>query len=238
MKWLIALGIAIAGLVLGLVLSTIARRQLTKPGRSDALRQVAPAVASFLFWSAVGLGIMISVAQFSPESLKPLPSQLITYFPRVLIAGVLLIAGKVAGSLAALAVGRAILKATKQRKPAVERGVATGIVALAALVGIGQLGIDTTIVNLLVTGVVFAFSLGAALLIGLGGRDVARQIAAGRYLKGLIAPGMLLTVGSVVGTVVALRPATLELTLNDGSTAHMPNSDVLDSCFRLVEPPA
>ena len=163
-----------------------------------------------------------------------MPSRLLTYFPRVLVAGVFVIAGKVIGSVAAMAVGRAVLRVTGKRQAIVERAISSIILLLFALIAVGQLGIDTTIVNLLLSGIIFAVCLSAALLVGLGGRDVARQIAAGRYLRGVVAPGMRIRVDGHEGLVESLRPATVEVRADDGSIVHLPNADVLAHRLQLL----
>jgi small-conductance mechanosensitive channel len=234
--FLIGLGIAVAGVVLGSILAPIARKILGSPKQPEAVRGVAGPVGMFVFWTFVAVGIIAAVAQGSPETLKPLPAKMITYMPKALVAGVLLIVGNVAGQLAALAVGRAMLKATGKKGGVVEKLVRTVILALFGLMAVGQLGINTTIVNMLVAALVFGAALAAALLIGLGGREMARHLTAGRYLRALVAPGAIVEAGDVSGEVVALHPASLEIRVADGSSVHVPNAMVLGTNLRVIAP--
>jgi small-conductance mechanosensitive channel len=234
--FLVGLAVAIGGLVLASILAPIVRKLLGSPKRPEALQSVAGPAGMFVFWTLVAVGLIAAVAQGSPETLKPIPAKLIAYMPKALVAGVLLIVGNVVGQLLGLAVDRTMLKATGKRGGVVVKLVQTAIMGLFALMAIGQLGINTTIVNMLVAALLFAFSLGSALLIGLGGRDMARNLTAGRYLRALVAPGAVVQAGDVSGVVVALRPASVELQLDDGSALHVPNGTVLNANLRVIAP--
>jgi hypothetical protein len=234
--FLIGLGIAVGGFILGSILAPIARKVLGSPKQPEAIRNVAGPVGMFVFWTFVAGGIIVAVAQGSPETLKPLPAKVIAYMPKALVAGVLLIVGNVVGQLASLTVGRAMLKATGKKGGVVEKLVRTAIMALFGLMAVGQLGVNTTIVNMLVAALVFGAALAGALLIGLGGREMARHLTAGRYLRAVVAPGAVVEAGDVSGEVVALHPASLEIRIADGTSVHVPNASVLGTNLRVIAP--
>lgn len=235
-KVIIGIGLAVAGVVLALIVAPIVRRFLTSKKRPEAVREVAAPMASFVFWMLVAAGLLGAVAQASPDTLKPMPASLIRYMPRVLVAGIMLIAGMVVGQVVSLAVGRATLKASGKPAPGIERIVKAAVIGLFALLAVGQLGINTTIINMLVGALLFSLSLSSALVIGLGGRDLARQLTAGRYLRNIVAPGAVVEAGELSGVVVALHPASFEVRLDDGSSVHMPNALMLSNNLRIVMP--
>jgi hypothetical protein len=80
--------------------------------------------------------------------------------------------------------------------------------------------------NILIAAVVFALALAFALLVGLGGRELGRELAFGRYLHRFLRVGDHLEVGEVTGHIVALHPASVEVQLEDGSSVHITNSAV------------
>jgi hypothetical protein len=233
--WIIIIAVVAVCILLGVVLGSYCRRTLSKPDRPDALREVAPAVSSFVFWLFVVFGVLFALAQASPGSLDHIPASIIAYVPKVIVAGVMIIAGKVAGTLLGMTVGRALLKATGKRRPSVERMIGVAVMAFAGLIGVSQLGIDTAIVNLVLAATLACLSLAAALLIGLGGRDIAQHVAAGRYLRGVVQPGWLVRSGDQTGRVVGLRPASVELQLADGSIVFVPNRDVISLPLHVLE---
>jgi hypothetical protein len=168
----------------------------------------------------------------SPESLKPIPARMVNYFPNILVAGVMLLAGNVMATILALAVQQATARATGQPRPALAR-----IAKLVVLTGVGilaaaQLGINTMIINITVAAFMFGLAATVAMLIGLGGRDVARHVSAGRVLRRLVNTGDTIEVEDIAGVVVAIHPATVEVVLPSGVHVHLAHARLLAAPFR------
>ncbi|MGE0879399.1 MAG: mechanosensitive ion channel family protein [Acidimicrobiia bacterium] len=228
-----AIAVGVGGIVVGSVVSPIVRKLLQNPKRPEAVREIAPAAASFVFWALLAFGLIMAIGMTSPETLKPIPSRLVAYFPKVLTAGVLLLLANVASTIVALAIDRAMLRATGQPKPQVTRIVKAVVLALGAILAVSQLGIDTTIVNLLLGALVFSVGASSALLVGLGGRDVARHLAAGRYLRRVVRPGDSVTAGGATGVVRELHPLSVEVELAGGERVHLPNAQLIEDQIRV-----
>jgi hypothetical protein len=126
-------------------------------------------------------------------------------------------------TLVVTAVGRAMLKATGRQQKAVLRTIELVIVALVTLIAAGQLGIDTTVLNILVAAIAFGAALAMALLIGTGGRETSREIAAGRALAKYLSVGDSIDVAGVQGTVTEMRP-TVIIVRNDGGEVVLNNT--------------
>jgi len=234
--WLVALLILASGIVIGTILSPILRRLIGRADRPEAVRQLAPVIASFVFWMLVAFALVAAVSVTSPESLKPLPARLIAYFPKVLVAGLLVIGGTIVGTLAGMAIGRAVLRATGTRNPQVERGVKLLIVGLTAVLAVAQLGINTTIIDLILAAICFGLAAASALLIGLGGRDVARQLAAGRAVRDVLQVGDRVELAAVSGRVVAVRATMVELEDITGDRVFVPLAHVVEHGLRVHRP--
>ena len=111
----------------------------------------------------------------------------------------------------------------------------------AGVLALRQLGIDTAVLHILIGAVVFALALAFALLVGLGGRELGRELAFGRYLHRFLRVGDHLEVGDIAGEIVALHPASVEVRQDDGSSVHITNSMVFSELprtrFRRPEGP-
>lgn len=236
--WLVALIVFAACLLLAMVLGPLTRKQLQKANRPDAIRQIAPAAGTFVFSAMLAVGLIGALSTVDPTGLKQIPTDFLAYFPRLLIAGFMVLLGNVAASLAAVAVRRAAIQATGSEKPAAVRVVKVAILGTAVILAVGQLGVNTTIINLAVAALVFSIGATVTLLIGLGGRDVARQVGAGRYVGRVIKVGQRLRVGDIEGTVLAIHAASVEVDLGDGRTAHLPHAAIIDSIIEVTQPPA
>ena len=85
------------------------------------------------------------------------------------------------------------------------------IMVVVVLLALGQLGVNTQLLTLAFAAVLLCLASAMAMLIGLGGRNVAREVAAGRYLRRILNEGDHVHSGAVDGTVVALHAATTEM---------------------------
>jgi small-conductance mechanosensitive channel len=216
-----------AGIAVGALVGWAVRRIVQRRARRPEVREIGRALGIFLFWLAVAAGAVIAAGLLRPGTFAQLPNQVLEFLPRVLVAGLIVIAGyALAATLAAaFSAGLARAAGRTQRQGAIF--IRAVVVGAAVLLALAQLGINTTIITLLVAALAFGAAAAMALLIGIGSRDVARNIAAGRYLHRVLRIGDEVKTGDVHGTVVALHPATLELNTGIDRTIHVPNADVL-----------
>ena len=159
------------------------------------------------------------------------------WLPKALVAGLLVLAGYAGGGVVAGALGSAAKKATGQRSIGLEKAVRWGVLAAAIILALGNLGIQTTSLQILVAGLIFTVGLSTSLIAGMGGRDVAANVAAGRTLGTELALGRHLTFGSVAGTIVKLRPAAVIIRNDDRpeTTTVIPAALLLTAPFELTD---
>ncbi len=231
--WISAAIAVAAGFVLGSLVGRVVRRQLGAAKRSEALRQIAPAAASFVMAVLVAIGLVVAVGLVNPDSLDSTPQALVDYLPKALVAGLTLLVGQMAATLAAVGVRSAMLRATGEARSGPPRLVRLVIISAAAILAVSQLGVDTTIVNLAAAALLFSVGAIATLLIGLGGLDVARNVAAGRYVRRILPVGCEVESEAVSGVVVAVHPATVEVSQDGGVVVHVPHTLVLAGAIRV-----
>lgn len=232
-RLLVAVGALVASFLLGTTGASLLRRRLEKPTNKEQVRQLAPAVSSFVMWSFLAFGLLVAVSMASPGTLDTIPGDLVAYFPKAIVAGALILLANVAAQLVSVAVGQAAMRSTGKANTSLVRAVRTSILVSGILLAVSQLGVNTTLVNLVVSAGLFGAAAAAALLVGLGGRDMANNVAAGRYLKKLVNVGDELVVGEVSGVVTAIHAASIEVMLGDGAQAHVPAAKLLAGIFEL-----
>jgi hypothetical protein len=225
--WIWALGAVVVGLLSGVVGAALARIGLVK-GRENRQEVVdaarATSILVFLFFA--GIGLVVAVGVTSPETLRPIPADLLSYSPHVLAAGMILIAGR-AIAFAIAGYLRSVLARSSGRVRAQSTEAARILITAAAgVLALRQLGIDTTILNILIAAMLFGLAAGFALLVGFGGRELSRELAFGRYLGRILRLGDEVVVGDVKGIVIGLHPASVELHLDSGASVHLANSQV------------
>jgi hypothetical protein len=231
----IALG---SGLLMGELGGRIARRTVQgrtdgPTGRAAVRHEVAGLVGTFVFWLATAIGLLIAIEILDAGALGDLGERLREIVPRLGVAALLLIGGHAVSVALATMVGQSARKATGVRQRGLERSLQVAIMATAVVIALAGLGVQPSLIVVPLTAVIAAPALAFAMLSGLGGREVAGQLAAGRALRHQLREGRRLECGSVVGRIVALHPTSVEIECADGSRTHIPNRCMLSEPFSI-----
>ena len=223
--WIFATGAIVVGLLSGVVGAALVRR-IILTDRSDypEVHDAARASSMFLFLFFASMGVIVAIGFINPETLEPIPAEILRESPRVLAAGLILIAARaLAFAVGGLVNGAFEGSGARMRSQIASLGRML-VYSVAIVLALSQLGVETTILSIIVGGVVFAGGLAFALLVGLGGRELGGELATGRYLHRLVRVGDEIEVGGTAGRIVALHPASVELAVEDGSSVHLANS--------------
>jgi small-conductance mechanosensitive channel len=241
MRWLIALGVVVASAIIASIVSGIVRKKLSNSKRPEKIQAIAQPAASILLAIILGLGIVIALGIGDPESLKPLPKNIVAFIPKALTSVLFILFGGAIATLVSNAAATSILKATGRPQPQLARVIRSLITGIFILLGIGQLGLDTKIVDQITMGMIAAIAGAFALIGGLGGKSIATDIAAGRYLKRIIKVGDVVRsdvedLAQKSGVVTKIHGATIELVLDGESQTivHVPNALLLSRTIRIT----
>lgn len=240
-----ALLLLVVGLVVVRLLARLLARALRAAGADrlaerlgvhDALTQIGLERSFSRVLSAVvrlGLSVVVVLAALSLLGLQFLSDSLnagILFLPRLLIALGLLLAGVVLGRLARERVDRLAYQMNLPGQ--LGRAAQIVVIAVLGLTALTQLGVSTEILIVL-AGIVFAAAgLTMALSFGLGGRELARAMSAGRYVRGAFEVGQTITVEGIRGEIVRIDSAATVLRTTSGSTVRVPSHLLLE---RVVE---
>jgi len=229
-------GVAIVGgFVIGGAASKITKQLFEK--RKGQVAELAPAAASLVFSLTFVIGLLIALGFVQPDSLSKLRDDTIDYLPRVLSALIVVILGGVVGTIASTAARESLGRTMGRMGEQIPRLVKGIITAFAAILAASQLGIDTTVINIVVAALVAGLALAFALIVGFGSRPVATEIASGRALRRLVAPGDRIESSLANGTVVAMHPTAVELD-SQGTVSLVPNTELADTAFTITRPEA
>jgi small-conductance mechanosensitive channel len=184
-----------------------------------AVRITLSVVAAFAALTLLGL-------QLLSQSLN----EAVLFLPNVLAALALLLAGVVLAGLARDRVDRFAY----QMDFAVPLGQFAQITTLAifALMAAAQIGISADILFIVIAILLAAAAGTFALAFGLGGREVARALNAGRFVRGAFQVGQTISVGQIRGTIVAIEPEATVIGTADG-LVRMPNNLLLESMVTI-----
>ncbi|NNL14560.1 MAG: hypothetical protein HKO82_12850 [Acidimicrobiia bacterium] len=228
-RWAWAVIAITVGLLAGTIVGWLVRNRLQAATERPLARRIGNASGAFLFWFFTLVGVVFAVGLVSPDTLRPLPRQVLDYLPRVLAAGLIVIGGWALAIIASSVLASALSRATGRLEREFELAIRYAVLSLAAVLAVAQLGVNITVVTVLVA--VIALTVGASItvIIGHGSRQISGEIAAGRYLHSYVDIGDTVSTGDYAGRIVGVHPATLELEQADGSRMHVPYSKLLAS---------
>ena len=244
MKWLIGIGVLIGALVVGTFLAGIVRKFVSRPSNSEQLRSFASPAGNLTFSLVGSAGLMGALGVVAPDALADLPKGFVSFLPRGLLFVLLIVMGGAVATLVSTAVGTSMLRATGKPQHQIVRFIKASLTGVFAILAVSQLGVNTRIVDMLVAGLIFGTSLSIALITAFGSKEIAGEIAAGRYLKRILQIGdSLETNRDTVGTVQALHGASVVLRTDDtafGQSSetttfvHVPNTELLGSVMKVT----
>jgi small-conductance mechanosensitive channel len=246
------LGGAVALLVVGLLLARLAGRLttrfLTRAGLDElgtrwgvdqtlARARLSPSLTR-LAGSAVRITVSVVVifAALTLLGLEPLSQSLneaVLFLPNVLVALTLMLAGVV---LAGLARERGD-RLTYQMDFPVPLGQLAQVstLAIAGIMALAQLGVSAGILFTVIAILLAAAAGTFALAFGLGGREVAKALNAGRFVRSAFEVGQTISVGDVRGEIIAIEPEATVVGTAEGSV-RVPNHMLIESVVTVHRP--
>lgn len=249
-EWISA-GIAIVGgFAVGMIASRIVLSVMNR-SKVVAVRESAAPLAGLALSAGVVAGLLIALGFVASDQLEDMGDDAIAFLPKGIAALVIVIGANVASTFASAAVAKSLAGtgAAARFAPLITK---YAILVGGAIIAAGQLGVDTAVVNIAVAALLFGVAGALALLTGLGGRQVAGEIAAGRAWRTSLRSGdriAAIVAGTrreavdaadgasmtVEGVVVEVHPTAVELDAS-GVTVFVPNSRLLDSVVQRERP--
>jgi small-conductance mechanosensitive channel len=244
------IGGALVLLLVGLLVASIIRRVLTKVLRAARLdelgerwgvhdvleklglgRSLAGLVARAVRIAIVFLVVFAALSLLGLEFLSASLNGVILYLPRLFVALALLVAGIVVGQIVRRQVDR--LAGQMDIPGPVGMLAETVVLGVFAITALAQLGIPTQVLLLLAAILLGAMALTLALAFGIGGRELAREVSARRYVEGSFNVGEDVSVGGRRGRIAAIEATGTVLETDGGDRVRIPNSQLVASIVTL-----
>lgn len=229
-----AIVLTIAGWVVGRLLRASVKRiaggvvaRLNRlPGsgelqRSGAHSTVVEVLAGGVYWLVVVLFFLAAVHLLQLPFLRSMVAQTGAYLPHFVAASVVVLVGYVAGGLARGAIARATRSSGVAYGDLLGRIVQTGVVLVALVVAVEELGIDNTFL-VMASGIFLSATLGgAAVAFGLGARTSVGNLLASHYVQRNFRPGHVIRIGSIEGRILEIGETSVVVETSEGRV-HIP----------------
>ena len=246
------IGAALILLVVGILLVRLLARLLVKglraagldeaaegSGVHDALarvgleRSITRAIGTAVRVALTVVVVLAALSLLGLGFLQQAINQAVLLLPDLLVAAVLLLAGAVLGTLAKGLVDRAAFQ--MDLPGPLGRIAEVVIIAVFGITALAQIGVSTEILTLLAAILISGSVAGFALAFGLGGREVARAVSAGRVVRGSFEVGQTISVAGIRGRIEELESSATVLRTAEGSRVRIPNHVLLDSVVEVHE---
>jgi small-conductance mechanosensitive channel len=240
-----AIVLLLIGLLLARLLGRVVRRALHAAGVDDLGARwrvedtLARAGLKTSLSAVVGTGVRIIVsvivifASLTLLGLEPLSQSLneaVLFLPNLLVALALILAGVILAGL----VREWVDRVTYQMDFPVPLGqlAQAATLALFAITAAAQIGVDADILTLVLGIVLAAVAATFAIAFGLGGREVARALNAGRFVRASFDVGETISVGDLRGQIVGIETDATVIRTADGRV-RVPNHMLVESVVTI-----
>lgn len=210
---------------------------LTKVGIDQALQRIGlRAALNTLIPRVVYFLLLILFARTASDALglsaiSSAIGSFLAYLPNLIAALLIMILGSAAAQAAGGMVTQAAQNAGIDFAPSLGKVVSSLILFVLGVMAIGQLQLDTEMVRLVSTCILAGFALAFGLSVGLGTREITRNIIAGFYARKVFRIGEVMEIKGETGVLKSITP-TQVLLEKDGRIIAISNRVFIEEVVR------
>jgi small-conductance mechanosensitive channel len=243
-----AVAVVVVGVIVASVIARLVRRGLRRLGADDMAerrgvhdaleqaglgRSLSGVVAGAVRWTLYAIVAFAFFAVLGPLFLSDSLNRAVLFLPNLLVAGVLILAGVVLGSAVRVSVERSAVQMNLALPLA---GIARAVViSVFVITAAAQVGISTSILTGLAAILLGGAVITLALAFGLGGRDAARAVSAGRYVRDTLHVGQVISVHGHEGRIRSIELTATVVDRSDGVAVRVPNGLLLNDVVLILE---
>jgi small-conductance mechanosensitive channel len=224
-----AAAVLVAGVLLALAARAVVLRMLRRvlPPQDGRPSPQARGAARGLFWFLVLVSVIVAVSLLAPDLLSDVPAQVVRWLPRLGVALVVLWLGAVAGNLLRQLVEASLARVQVGSARVLGQAVYWLVLGMAILMAADQLGVETGVIQTVIYILVVVAGAAAALAVGLGGRALAGNVIAGRYVDDRFTVGEQIEVDDYKGTITEVGLASVTIADAQGELIEIPHGYLL-----------
>ncbi len=186
--------------------------------QSEAYQSLPRFLGQLVFWVVLLFFIAASVEALGLPAVSRVLTNATAYLPRVLVAVIVLFAGFWLGELARGLASRAASSLDVSRSELLGHMARALVILLAAIVAIDQLGVNSTLLVMVVTTLLATMFGAASLAFGLGAKQAVSNIIGLHYFRQMYDVGDQIRINDLEGTVIKVSNTYVTLDTKDGRT--------------------
>lgn len=235
---LAAVVLVVAGYYLARLLGFVVSRGLARIGldslsqhvgiaptleRAGIKLQASEILGRIVFWIVALLFLITATETLGLPRVSETLDEFLLYLPRVLGAALIVIVGLyIAHFVRDLVRSGAEGLGVDYARPLGATAYGVLFIVVVSL-AIGQLDVDTLLLDSIVAILIAAIGIAAALSLGLGTRDLSTNILAGVYARDLYAAGDKIELGDIAGTLESIGTVKTQIRLADEKVVSIAN---------------
>ncbi|MCB1734066.1 MAG: mechanosensitive ion channel [Gammaproteobacteria bacterium] len=216
--WLLARGVQALILRLGEGLDRFASRMGWRRHTRRLAVQHTPAqiLSAVMFWLVLLLALTLAADVLGLPGLASGLGKLLSVLPALFGAITIFLVGFLFANVVREAIVRVSSSGHAARGILVARLLHGLILAISALIALGQLGVDVSLLAALIMIAFAALMLAIALAFGLGARGTVTNMIAAHYLRRVYRIGNRVRIGDIDGEVLEFTPTTVLIETEEG----------------------
>ncbi len=193
-------------------------------------------VGALMFWFFMLVFLIAATDTLGLETVSATAASVAEYFPNVIAALAILVIGALGARIAREAVRNGAERIGVEFAGPLAQVVYGALLVVIVSLAVGQLRIETALVDRTVEVILLAGGAAFAITLGLGTRDVAKNLIAGMYARDIYRPHMTMTVGSNSGTVEEVGTVNTRIRTTTGEAIYIPNGQLMETIVRESAP--
>ncbi len=193
-------------------------------------------VGALMFWFFMLVFLIAATDTLGLETVSATAASVAEYFPNVIAALAILVIGALGARIAREAVRNGAERIGVEFAGPLAQVVYGALLVVIVSLAVGQLRIETALVDRTVEVILLAGGAAFAITLGLGTRDVAKNLIAGMYARDIYRPHMTMTVGSNSGTVEEVGTVNTRIRTTTGEAIYIPNGQLMETVVRESAP--
>lgn len=192
-------------------------------------------VGKLAFWFFMLTFIISAADSLGLGNVSRTIESFVAYLPNVIAAVAIAVVGLLLAGFVRDAVRHGATGIGLEYADPLSKLVHVVLIVFIAILAIGQLKLDIALARRVIEIALIAGGAGLALTLGLGTRDLSKNIVAGVYARDLYLPGTNLTVGTDNGAVEEVGAVTTRIRTPEGEAVYVPNAHLLETVVRGKE---
>jgi hypothetical protein len=226
-----AIAVFLIGLLLAFIVQAIIKRFIRNLDRFISyeklqnrikhlrLERSAGLISKILFWIVIVFFLTAATEVLGLPIITTWLSSIVQYLPNIVVAVIIVFSGIIGGGLLRDIITTASGTAGLAYADIVGKVAYYTIIFVATLIAVNQVGVNIALLSSLISIVVGAILLGAALAFGLGARTSVNNILGSYYLQGVYREGFTIKVGEIEGKIIQIGPTLVILDTGEGQVS-------------------